>query len=225
MALEFTLLAKDPLADGEAAVASYPLGQDIILTARFRNVSAQALRTPDPRASQHLILTFVSRSPHEQTDVLINPGTMDILGEFTAPRVPVIDLAAGEVVERDLSLPGVVGDRCLDVGLFEVGLRFRDALSEPLLVRVAYRPESVPLLIALFLNERAGRWSRNQALRFLRQLPEAPDLMSTTAGDTAESVQERIARNERQAERYLATWPERAQSPATQAFFQRLASA
>jgi len=210
--MPLTIVLRPSTPTGDPGLPVWPLGHDIDLTVGFLNSSSSELALDDPRTSQKLLLQFYSHPQGEDTVLELNPPSIDVTGEITAPVSGRISLAAGESIEREVPLVKLCGDRCLIPGRFDVRIEYAEATSPVFHFGIEYTAGSVPLLLAIAIDERAGTWSRRQARALLNELPEPPAIEPTSA--TGEDPAIAVAN-------YLRAFPRLSRTPVFTAFFER----
>lgn len=207
-----------PASDLES-MPVYALGHPIELALRMVHEGSQPLTLKDPRTDQALLLWL--RTPEDDEEIVfeLNPARIDATGEVTAPPSPLVTLQPREAVETTLPLFKYCADRFLAPGRFEVRIELHDDTSPRFRFGIELRPESVPVLAELVLDETRDPWSREQALSVLRGLPRPPEL-EVVAGDEPEAEALRKTNQER-AEHFLFSWPAESLAPEVRAFFEQ----
>lgn len=225
MKISLSFLDEQPTRDSEApSVAAsqppvYPLGALLVVQARFTADEPAAVVLDDPRTSQKTLLRLRSPGRRERALAELNPSLVDLTGEITAPPSQRILLAPGDGVDALVALLRYYPDHFATAGWFDLTVEYADASSPPLIFGFELGPASVPLLIAVVLDDAADASLRQRALAVLRSLPMAPELRLAAPGeDPAESCVRELD-NLDTAQAFLASWPQTAGAPAMQRFF------
>ncbi len=220
MSLSITILPSPDPERTEADVPVYALGQPVVHAARFESAPDE-LTLDDPRTSQASLLTLRSHARRERALFELNPSSIDITGEITAPVSHAIVLQPGQPIDVPLALLQRCGDWCLVPGWFEIHVEYREAVAVPLRFGIELAPPSVPALIELALAPDTEPWTQRHALGLLARVPNGPGLLAPSAAETAAEAAARQADNRVRADAWLVDYPERLQQPELEAFFAR----
>lgn len=197
----------------------FPLGTLLVVQARFTVDESAAVVLDDPRTSQKTLLRLRSPGRRERALAELNPSLVDRTGEITAPPSQRILLAPGDSVETLVPLLRYYPDHFAAAGWFDLTVEYADASSPPLPFGYELSPASVPLLIAVVLDDAADASLRLRALAILRSLPMAPELRLAAPGEDPSEGCVRELDNLDRAQAFLASWPQLAGTPAIQRFF------
>jgi len=222
MEMQITLAVTDPPAPIRMMddVPVYPMGQDLTMAATLSNPSSQAITLSDPRTSTALFLKLRRDAPEDPL-FMIHPRVMDATGEITRPTAATLQLQPEQSVTDTFNLHKVIVDKCFLPGVYELYVEFREVKSPSYSFGVEYRPESVPLLLALALDERANPWIREEADVWLRKLPQPPEIELPTADETEEVRAKRVAENKASASRFMDYWRYSRDGRQTEEFFEQ----
>ncbi len=203
-------------------VPVYPMGHDISLTAEFVNKGKDNLSIEDPQTSQKVLLWFL---PEDETDEIVfelNPGTIDVTGERTAPITSDIQLGPKESISVSIEFNKYCGDRCFSPGKYELYIEFMEIKSPRLEYGIEFCPQSVPNLIAITINEDGDKWFREESLLWLQKLPEKPDIKLAVEGETDDQKTVRETRNRENARLYLEKWHVQQETETIRDFFENI---
>ncbi|MBD3332328.1 hypothetical protein GF356_05725 [candidate division GN15 bacterium] len=198
----------------------YHMGQDLSLRATFTNGGDDSISIEDPQMSQAVNL-MLSREASEDELFMIHPTQMDATGELTAPVPSTLRLAPNESAKLEFSLYEIIPDKCFTPGVYAIYIEFSDVKSPLLGFAVEFRPQSVPLLTQIAVDEEASRWLRKTSLEWLGKLPKTPQIQLPAASETPEERKQRVEQNAQTARLFLGNWQFEKNTAETLELFER----
>ena len=198
----------------------YAMGHDLAMTANFKNVGPGKISIDDPQTSQAVTLRLRQKGP-EDAAYMIHPSRIDATGEITAPPTSALDLVPGQSTSVTVNLHGVIVDKCFLPGIYEIYVEFNGIRSAPLVFAVEYRPESVPPLVTIAVDEAADPWVREEAVAWLNKLPRSPKMELPIADEPEEARNRRINKNQSSAGEFLDYWRYGRNPQETETFFEQ----
>lgn len=222
MEIQIALAVTDPAAPVRMMdeMPVYPMGQDLSMAVTISNPSSQTISMDDPRVSTALFLKLRRDAPEDPL-FMIHPRVMDATGEITRPTPATLQLQPDQSVTDTFDLHRVIVDKCFLPGVYELYIEFRDVKSPLFTFGVEYRPASVPLLLELALDEQTNPWVRDEAVVWLKKLPQAPDIKLPAADETEEVRAQRVSENKANAARFMDYWRYSRDGKETQEFFEQ----
>jgi len=208
-----------PAARALAGAPIFALGVPLVVTARVTNDAAGASTLQDPRTSQKTLIRLRSPGRRERSVAELNPSRVDLTGEVTAPPSDDLTLGPGDAVDVTVDLGRLFPDRRFVTGWFELAVEYGDAVSPQLVFGVEWSPGSVPGLVEFGLDEAADPSVRGQVLGLLSELSPGPALMLGAPGEDPAQARVRELINRENADAYLASWPQLANTEPLRRFF------
>jgi len=202
------------------SIPIYPMGDEISLVAEFTNKGANDMKIEDPKTSQKVLLWVLPEGEIEEDVFEINPGFIDITGERTAPISHDIVVPPQESTSISIQLYRYCFEGCFPPGKYEVYVEFLEITSHKIEYGVEFRPESVPKLVDIVLDEKSNPWIREQSLLWLQKLPKKPNIELPAEGETADGRKVRETRNRENAKLFLKSWPEEKETKIIRDFFE-----
>ena len=196
----------------------YPMAHEILLNVSFTNNGPDDLVLEDPDTSQKLLLWIINKNEGEWMVYEVNPGSIDITGEITAPVTNSINIPLLESKNILIDLYRYCKENCFFPGKYELYVEFMDVKSEPMGFAVEFHQGSVPVLIETVLNEEDS-WIRETSLLWINELPKKPDLELNTENMTEVETGAIKQRNEVNAKMFLLDWANEKDSKIMEVFF------
>lgn len=150
-------------------VAVYSMGEKIKLSATFVNDSSQNVSIDNPQTSRYSVLYFFESNDVEETIVELNPSSIDITGEVTAPISNTIQLLPQQGTLMNIDLNKFITDYSFQPGTYQIVVEYDGIKSTPLTYIIEYLPESKLKLINIALDENEPYWIREQAIDYLEK--------------------------------------------------------
>ena len=203
-------------------VPIYPMGYGIGLVAEFTNKSAVDVNIEDPKTSQKVLLWVLMEGEVEEDVFEINPGSIDITGERTAPLSGNIIIRSKETISLSFKLYKYCLDGCFIPGKYELHLEFLEMKSPLIKYGIEFHPESVQTLIDIALDETGTLWLREESLIWLRKMPEKPNIELPIENESETEKENRELRNRENARLFLEHWPNKRETKAVKDFFEEI---
>lgn len=222
MELQISLTVEKPSAPVREmeTMPVYPMGEDLSMVITFANGGSGPISIDDPQTSQALYLMLSQEGP-EDAMFMIHPSVTDATGETTGPIPSTVNLEPNLPITIPLNLYDVIVDKCFLPGIYDIYIEFQDIKSEPVVFGVEYRPESVPKLIAIAIDEQANSWVRDEAVSWLKKLPRKVEVQLPVLGEDETTKQVRVDKNIESARQYLDYWQYDRDPEETKKFFEQ----
>ncbi len=198
----------------------YPMAHEVSLAAEFINVGTDDLNIQDPNTSVYTLACLQVEETGQEVTFRLNPVLVDITGERTMPPSDDVLLRPQESISAIIELNKYIPDRCFLPGKYGLYVKFQEYRSSPLRYGVEYRPESVPELIEIALDDTTDSWIREEAFTWLRKLPEGPGIEPAAENESEAEKADRETRNRENAELFLERWPVEKETETVMDFFE-----
>ncbi len=180
----------------------YAMGNKLVLDAQFKNCDEKPVTLDNPKTSQSTLLLFTNLADEELNEIELNPGFVDITGEMTAPESSDVTLAPGEDVILEIDLHKHVVDYSLLPGQYLVQVEYDGMRSQEFFYSIKFLAESKQLLMKLAVDESEEYWIRRQAVDYLKEHHQGPNILLPADVETEVNKATRIEINQKLAAKY-----------------------
>jgi hypothetical protein len=207
MELQISMMVEKPSAPVRImdTIPIYAMGQDLSMMIDFTNPGSETITIDDPQTSQAVNL-MLRRDGPEDALFMIHPSVVDATGETSAPIPGTAELAPQQQVTIPFNLHEIIVDRCFLPGIYEIYIEFHDIKSPTVLIGIEYRPESVPKLVEIAIDEQGDPWVRDEAIAWLNKLPKSPEIYLPEMDEDEAAGLERVAKNKESARQFMDHW-------------------
>lgn len=204
MNLEISLAVHEDVQSNsrKEGVAVYAMGNKIKLIARFVNSGDASVTFDDPASSQSTLLLFTNTEDEELIEVEINPGSVDVTGEMTAPESADIVFEPGDSKTLVIDVHQYVVDFSLQPGHYLTQVEYDGIKSSEVNYIIEYVAESKNLLLELAMNEDEVYWIRRQAVDYLKEHHQGPNILLPPDIESPENKSARVKINQTNVAKY-----------------------
>ena len=173
----------------------YLMGSELVLLAQFSNPKQSTLIIDDPLTSQQSLLHFKNCANDEETIVELNPASIDIMGETTAPESADIQLGFEQSTTMEIDLQKYIAEDTFLPGKYQAMVQYLDNESNVYTYVIEYNTKAKLKLIEMAVDETEVLTLRTLALEYLMLHENGPEIELPKRNETPNEVISRSNNN------------------------------
>lgn len=150
----------------------YRFGTKFVLTAQFLNKSSGYITIDNPQTSQQTLLLLMRHEDQEETLFEINPASIDVTGEITAPDSSNITLKTHESINLVIDYSERFEQSVFLPGTYELSIQYEGFISNSVKYLVPYDKVAKKRLLSIAIDEQADIEIRSLAVDYLVEQSE-----------------------------------------------------
>ncbi|WP_395339622.1 hypothetical protein PN836_014965 [Ningiella sp. W23] len=177
----------------------YRFGTQLRLAASFTNEGSEVISIDNPQTSQQSLLLLKRLEEQEEETVFeLNPASIDVTGEITAPESFSVEMQTQQSIDFDINISERFEQSTFLPGTYEVAVQYLDYQSNTLKYVVRYNETAKKKLLNIAIDEGADIEIRSLAADFLMSQSDTNEIeiLLPERDESAEQRDERVKRNE-----------------------------